>query len=99
MFTLIITMILSIIAICNTPCSENMECTSPNTCTCTEGWEGKNCLSGIVQILHLIVIVPVYFVSMLILIKIFYSYKCITHTHMEEFLFKILMFQIKWYII
>ena len=36
-----------LLAICNLACTTNMECTSPNTCTCIEGWEGADCLSGI----------------------------------------------------
>ena len=36
------------IAICNTPCGINKECSYPETCSCKDGWEGANCLTGII---------------------------------------------------
>ena len=35
-----------VIAICIDSCGVNMECLSPDKCTCIEGWTGGNCTAG-----------------------------------------------------
>lgn len=33
-------------AYCSFDCLYNSECSSPETCTCIDGWEGEDCLTG-----------------------------------------------------
>ncbi len=33
-------------AICYSSCGTNEECSLPDTCTCVEGWNGTDCLTG-----------------------------------------------------
>ena len=35
------------IAICDSPCGTNKQCTGLGTCTCASGWTDSNCSTGI----------------------------------------------------
>ena len=39
-------MIINFIAICNSTCGTNKQCSAPDTCTCVNGWTGSDCLTG-----------------------------------------------------
>ena len=34
-------------AVCSPSCMNGGTCSSPNTCTCTDGWIGESCTNGI----------------------------------------------------
>ena len=33
-------------AVCSPSCKNGGTCSSPNTCTCTDGWNGESCTNG-----------------------------------------------------
>ena len=45
-----------ILANCFSSCGNNMECTAPNNCTCMTGWTGSDCLTGILNYVHIVLL-------------------------------------------